>query len=108
MTLLDDRRMSELHERYLGKEGPTDVLSFPLGTTPEGMLADVYVGFETARRQALDHGVPFNEEVVRLTIHGLLHVLGYEHPDPGDAVSLDIFSRQEELVHRYLGRLEDE
>jgi probable rRNA maturation factor len=95
VTFLDDTAIAQLNEEYLDHEGPTDVISFPLsqpGVTPVG---DVYIGVDQARRQAEEHGVPFDEEILRLTIHGALHVLGWTH-DEGEAS--EMYVRQEEIL----------
>lgn len=101
VTLLDDEAMAELNERYLGRDGPTDVISFSLGDdTP---LGDVYVGVEQARRQATEVCVPLTEELVRLVVHGTLHVLGHDHPEGPERVDSPMFARQEELVRALVG-----
>ncbi len=80
LTLLGDDAIRELNRRYLGKDRPTDVLAFSLGTGVHP-IGDVYVGVEQARRQARELDVPAKEEIVRLAIHGTLHVLGHDHPE---------------------------
>jgi len=102
LTLLDDDGIRALNDRYLGKDRPTDVLAFSLGTA-EAPLGDVYIGVEQARRQADDLGIAREEELVRLAIHGTLHVLGHEHPEGEDRVSSPMFALQERLVARVLG-----
>ena len=96
VTLLSDPRIEELNARYLGEDGPTDVLAFSLGE--DSVLGDVYVGFERARRQAAEYGVPLGEELVRLAIHGTLHVLGHDHPSGSERASSPMFALQERLV----------
>lgn len=101
LTLLDDEAIRALNRSYLGKDRPTDVLAFSLGE--EGPpLGDVYVGVDQARRQAADQGVPLDEELVRLAVHGTLHVLGYDHPEGPEREGSPMFSRQEELVRSVL------
>lgn len=101
VTLLDDAGIAELNARWLGKDGPTDVLAFSLGTGP-GPLGDVYVGAEQARRQAEELGEPFGEELVRLVVHGVLHVLGHDHPEGPERTGSPMFELQEALVRRVL------
>lgn len=86
--------MLKLNSRYRGKKKTTDVLSFPLqqlhpGHTPRsakrclqqarGPLGDVVISVQQTRRQAREFGVSFGEELLRLLIHGVLHLLGYDH-----------------------------
>ncbi|WP_066636530.1 rRNA maturation RNase YbeY [Desulfolucanica intricata] len=87
IALVDDRYIHELNRDYRGVDRPTDVLSFalnegePMETAGdlEEMLGDVIISLETARRQAEEYGHSFNREVAFLTVHGVLHLLGYDH-----------------------------
>ena len=97
VTFVDDAAMQDLNGRYLGKDATTDVLAFSLGDD-DAPLGDVYVGVDQARRQARDHGVSLDEELVRLAIHGTLHVLGHDHPDGPERLDSPMFARQEALV----------
>ncbi len=96
LTLVDDEAIAALNEQYRGVEGPTDVLSFPLWTReqlkeasvdpekfPERplLLGDVVISVETARRQAEEYGHSFGRELAFLLVHGVLHLLGYDHDD---------------------------
>ncbi|NNM33073.1 MAG: rRNA maturation RNase YbeY [Gemmatimonadetes bacterium] len=105
LTLLDDPAIAELHGRYLGTQAPTDVLSFALHEDGEPPLGDIYIGHETASRRAAELGVAAGEELLRLAVHGLLHILGYDHPDVGRYES-PMFKRQEDLVSRILAEEE--
>jgi probable rRNA maturation factor len=102
LTLLGDDAIRDLNRRYLGRDRPTDVLAFSLGTGDEP-LGDVYVGVEQARRQARELDVPAQEEIVRLAIHGTLHVLGHDHPEGVERADSPMFALQERLVARVLG-----
>ena len=74
ILLTDDRRMARLHERWMGEEGPTDVMSFPMSEA--GILGDIVISAETAaRRRPKDPA----GEVLRTLVHGLLHLVGYDH-----------------------------
>jgi probable rRNA maturation factor len=97
VALLSDAEMQDLNRRYLGKDRTTDVLAFSLGE-PGEVVGDVYVGFEQAARQAADHGVPPDEELVRLVVHGTLHVLGHDHPEGEEREASPMFRTQERLV----------
>ena len=85
LLLLDDSGITALNGQYRGKPRPTDVLSFPLYTAEEltGMqpevLGDVVISVETAARQAERAGCALWEEMIRLLVHGILHLLGFEH-----------------------------
>lgn len=102
VTLLDDAGIQELNARYLGKDRPTDVIAFPLGRVPV-LVGDVYLGVDQARRQAGELGVPLREELVRLAVHGALHVLGHDHPEGDERMACPMFVLQEALVRRILG-----
>jgi probable rRNA maturation factor len=79
-----DRAMRELNRRYRGKDHPTDVLSFPGTTSPEGRhLGDVVIAVPTARRQAAAAGHSAHRELRVLLLHGLLHCLGHDHETDG-------------------------
>lgn len=98
VTLVGDAEITRLHERYLGRAGVTDVLSFALHEGGEDPLGDVYIGHAQAHRQAADSGVEPDEELVRLAVHGALHVLGYDHPEGPERTGSEMFRVQEEVV----------
>ena len=102
LTLLDDGEMTRLNRDYLGHEGTTDVVSFPLEAPGGVVIGDVYIGAEQAARQASELGVPLEEELLRLAVHGTLHVLGFEHPEDGDRAGSEMYRLQEELLARFL------
>jgi probable rRNA maturation factor len=103
VALLEDRAMRALNRDHLGHDGPTDVLAFALHGVGEPVLGDVYLGAAQARRQAEEEGVDEIEELVRLAVHGTLHVLGWDHPDAAEErLSSPMWRRQEELVARVM------
>ncbi len=102
LTLLDNDSIRELNRTYLGKDTPTDVISFALHEGDEAVLGDVYVGYEQAAIQAVEAGIPVEEELARLSIHGTLHVLGYDHPNTEARFSSEMFVLQERLVQKLL------
>lgn len=104
VAFLDDVGIARLNQQYLSHAGPTDVISFPLHAEGEPPLGDVYVGAEQAARQAADLGVPPEEELLRLAIHGTLHVLGHDHPAGDDRPGCEMYRRQEELLASFLAR----
>lgn len=102
VTLLDDEAIADLNRRYLGHEGPTDVISFPLHDAGDAPLGDIYIGREQAVRQAEHYNVAEDEELVRLAVHGTLHVLGYEHPAGEEREDSEMWQRQETIVRHVL------
>ncbi len=98
VTFVADAEMSSMHERYLGRSGVTDVLAFALHDDGEHPLGDVYVGLAQAYRQAAEAGAEPEEEMVRLAVHGALHVLGYDHPDGPERTASEMFRVQEAIT----------
>lgn len=100
VTFLGRDAMQRLNAEYKGADRPTDVIAFPL-TGPDGRVTgDVYVCPWVARREATAHGVPFREELVRLVVHGTLHVLGWDHPEDASRTRSPMWRRQEQYVER--------
>jgi probable rRNA maturation factor len=103
VTFLGPVAMRRLNRRHRRHDRPTDVLAFAL-PLPGGELAgDIYLCRAVAARQARDAGVSEREELVRLVIHGVLHVLGYDHPDTGRERS-PMWKKQERYVGKVMGR----
>jgi probable rRNA maturation factor len=98
LALLDDAEITDMNDRFLAHAEVTDVISFPLYDDGETPVGDVYIGFEQARRQAQAAGVDAAEELVRLAVHGTLHVLGHEHPGGVERVDSAMWQVQEEIV----------
>lgn len=89
ILLTDDEHIARLNRRYLGKEGPTNVLAFPMSEGPQaaaptGMLGDIVISVDTALREAELSGEASSKTLFRLLIHGLLHLLGYDHERSGE------------------------
>ena len=84
--ITDDQEIRELNKTYRGKDKSTDVLSFPLDETFDGyrILGDIVISQDTAERQAKELGHSLKNEVKRLLIHGLVHLLGYDHEKGGE------------------------
>ena len=92
LTLVDDETIREINREHRGKDKPTDVLSFPLepeSFSQERLLGDIVISIDTARRQAADYDAPLQRELYRLLIHGLLHVLGHDHMEPGERTVME-------------------
>ncbi|MDB4949994.1 MAG: hypothetical protein JWM27_2643 [Gemmatimonadetes bacterium] len=102
VALLGDADISALHSEYLGHEGPTDSISFALHEEGAAPLGDVYVGVDQAIRQAPGFGAGPGEEVLRVAVHGTLHVLGWDHPEGEERVESEMFRRQEEILRAVL------
>ncbi len=102
VALVDDGQIAALNEEWLEHQGPTDVISFPLHGEGEPPLGDVYVGVEQAARQAAGFGASVAEEVLRLAVHGTLHVLGWDHPEGEERAGSEMFLRQEALLRGFL------
>jgi probable rRNA maturation factor len=99
IILVDDKKIRELNRRFLQSDRPTDVLAFPLEDEDTGVWGEVYVNGNLAREQALMYGVSFGEELARLIVHGVLHLMGY---DDGDENSREEMRERED---HYLNRL---
>jgi probable rRNA maturation factor len=100
IAFVDNRRMALLNRRHLGHRGATDVISFELGRQARGgpLLGDIYIGPEVARRNAIDNGVSLREELTRLVVHGVLHVIGLDHPEGDARRHSPMWRKQERLV----------
>ena len=99
VALIDDEAIRSLNRDHLGHDEPTDVLVFALHNAGEPLLGDLYLGAAQADRQATEQGIDEVEELVRLAIHGTLHLLGWDHPQEGDArIGCPMWVRQEKLV----------
>lgn len=102
VAFLADPEITELNREYLGHDRPTDVISFALHEAGDPPLGDVYVGVEQALRQAEELGVAASEELLRLVVHGTLHVLGHDHPEGPERAGSEMFLRQEEILRDLL------
>lgn len=101
ISFVDDAEIARLNAEYRGKEGPTDVLSFecdndPMpaealapGVEPVYELGDIVIAVDVAERQTAIYGTTFEREVSILTIHGLLHLCGYDHVTDEDAAVME-------------------
>jgi probable rRNA maturation factor len=98
VALVSDAEITALNEDYLHHQGPTDVISFALHDEGQPPLGDVYVGVDQAVRQAAEFGATPADEVLRLAVHGTLHVLGWDHPEGAGRTESEMFVRQEELL----------
>ena len=100
ITFVGATRIRTLNRRHLGRDRATDVIAFTLGS----LAGDVYVCVSAARAQAARYGVTPREELRRLVIHGVLHVLGHDHPAGASRERGAMWRRQERYLARF-GRL---
>ncbi len=116
ILLVDTTAMADLHQRWLGEPGPTDVLAFPMdelrlpppgGSNTEhggagdaaaipGLLGDVVLCPQVAAEQAVKAGHQLTDEIDLLCTHGILHLLGYDHAEPGEHATM--FGLQDRLL----------
>jgi probable rRNA maturation factor len=118
VLIVDEAAMTELHERWMGEPGPTDVLSFPMdelrppspvaGTSGRGgdepgpdlaLLGDVVLCPQVAAEQAKQAGHSAQQELELLTVHGILHLLGYDHAEPEEEAAM--FGLQGQLLEAW-------
>ncbi|MCB0336262.1 MAG: rRNA maturation RNase YbeY [Bdellovibrionales bacterium] len=105
IVLTNDQEIQELNRDYRGKDKATDVLSFSMFEGEGGefaeSLGDVVISEEYAARQAEDLGFSFPEEMLRLLIHGILHLCGFEHENVDEATAEEMFEKQDALWDKY-------
>jgi len=100
IVCLNDRQCRQLNRKFLGHDYTTDVLSFPLETSPV-LEGEVYVNLDRARQQAGDFGVRPLHELARLVIHGTLHLTGYDDRTPRQAARMH--AREDRVLVRLFG-----
>ena len=107
ILLVDEAAMAELHQRFMDQPGPTDVMSFPMdelepGGRPDAaepgpsMLGDIVLCPQFAADQAAAAGHELEHELALLTVHGVLHLLGYDHAEPDEVK--EMFGLQRQLL----------
>lgn len=102
IVVVGDKRMRALNRDALGHDYVTDVLSFDYGDSPEGRQIEIVVCAPHAAREARAHGVPLAQELARYVVHGCLHCAG--HDDVGEKQQRQMWSAQERLLKRLLGK----
>jgi probable rRNA maturation factor len=100
VNFLGPERMRALNKAYKGHDRPTDVLAFALPQPDGSLVGDVYVCRAVASDHAGAHGVPLREELIRLVVHGTLHVLGHDHPESVARERSPMWRRQERYVEQ--------
>ena len=104
ITFVGRAAISRLNRRYLGHHGATDVISFGLGRVGRrgAAVGDVYICAEVARENAKRQGISAGEELLRLVVHGTLHVLGHDHPGGQQRTASKMWRKQERILARAL------
>lgn len=103
ITFIDDRKMHEMNYKYRNIDNTTDVLSFALNDSKDNfdeqlnVLGDIFISIPRMKKQAKEYGHSEKRELSFLTIHGLLHLLGYDHMNKEDEEIM--FSLQEEVLN---------
>ena len=114
IVLVDEGAMEQLHVQWMDEPGPTDVLSFPMdelrpGTeeqpAPPGLLGDVVLCPQVAETQAKEAGHSTVDELVMLTTHGLLHLLGFDHAEPDEKT--EMFTLKDTILARWASERPD-
>ena len=108
VTLTDDAHIHELNKKFRGVDRPTDVLSFAFRESDEPevltaqteILGDIIISLERAKFQAETYGHSYLREVIFLTVHGLLHLLGYDHIEESERLEME---REQDFVMSKLG-----
>ncbi|HEX6286276.1 MAG TPA: rRNA maturation RNase YbeY [Acidimicrobiia bacterium] len=108
LLFVDETEIASYNGRFLDRDGPTDVLAFPVeemlpgvipDTDPQGpplMLGDVVIAPSYVRRQAGEHGATFEDEMALMVTHGILHLLGYDHVEDDEAERME--QRERDLL----------
>jgi probable rRNA maturation factor len=123
VLFVDEDSIARLNARFMGHDGPTDVLSFPIDGVPEPstsglapagragfdpddeplLLGDIVICPAVAARQAGEHAGTYEDEVALLLVHGVLHLLGLDHAEDDERVAMQ--TRERELLERFHGSL---
>ncbi len=104
ITLVNDAEIQALNAEHRGIDRPTDVLSFPMfdedfDDGEFAVLGDVVISLERADKQAAEYGHSLEREIAFLTVHSILHLLGYDH-EAGKAEESEMFAKQEEILEK--------
>ena len=101
ITLVKDATIKKLNKKYRGKNYPTDVLSF--STAPDfpvvtEYIGDIFIDVQIAKKNAELSGISFNEELMTLLVHGILHLSGYDHEEASREEAEKMMKKQQELL----------
>jgi probable rRNA maturation factor len=98
VTFVSDRKIARINREFLDHTGATDIITFELTPVNKVVVGDIYIAPGVARENARTHGVSVREELVRLVVHGILHVLGYTHPEDEGRTKSAMWRKQERFV----------
>ena len=93
LLLTDDATVQDLNARFRSKDAPTNVLSFPAPHNPERHLGDVALAFGVCSREAEEQSKPLSHHLQHLVVHGVLHLLGYDHMSDDEAEAMEGLER---------------
>lgn len=99
LLMTNDEVIREYNNQYRGKDKPTDVLSFPM--EEDNILGDIAISYDTAKRQAEENEINIDRETAFLFIHGLLHLLGYDH-ETSEEDEKEMFELQEKILKKLI------
>ncbi len=97
LLIVDNKEIQKLNKEYRGINKPTDVLSFPLTDTPQAPLGSIVISIDKAKEAATEYGHTLDEEIALLFIHGLLHLLGYDHETDAGQMR----QKEQELIEKF-------
>jgi probable rRNA maturation factor len=93
ILLADDEVVADLNQRFRGKAGPTNVLSFPAPANPLGHMGDIALAYGVCAREAAEQGKALSDHLSHLVVHGLLHLAGYDHQTDDEAQVMEDLER---------------
>ena len=93
ILLTSDDEIQGLNAQFRGQDKATNVLSFPAAVNPEGHLGDLALAYETCVREAAEQGKTLSDHVQHLTVHGVLHLIGYDHDHDDEAEIMEALER---------------
>jgi probable rRNA maturation factor len=103
LVLVSDAQIRKLNKEWMGKDRPTDVLSFPLSLEPPDFpgadweVGEIMISLQRAQAQAKEYGHSYQRELAFLFVHGMLHVLGFDHMEPDE--EKEMFGRQRHILN---------
>lgn len=109
LTFVDRAEIASLNGEYMGQDGPTDVLAFPLDDEPGSvaagpvLLGDVVICPAVAADAAASHAGSFDDELALLTVHGVLHIVGHDHAEPDERAVMQALERALLIEHHWRG-----